>query len=201
MASENGKNLLAVIRYARKMLEQVSLLLQTCDKLLGDNGWDSLHGSTAVTESGAAIYVPKDWMPKEAFRIYGKKDSRAVIYVAAILDDANQDYKRFEEPLLTAGCFVPFTDAESDGHQYGWVRSHCWSSDLHDGTVKDQDLAAEDAATRKKWGKEHVALQATFGHPLVDFTKSEAIGSKIVKPLLDLVAAREEEVYGEPTRQ
>lgn len=197
MASENGKNLLAVIRYARKMLEQVSLLLQTCDKLLGDKGWDSLHGSTAVAESGAAIYVPKDWMPKEAFRIYGSKDSRAVIYVAAILDDANQNYRRFDEPLLTAGCFVPFADAGSDGHQYWWVRSHCWSSDLHNGKVHEENLAAEDTATRMKWGKEYVALQATFGHPLVDFTKSEAVGDKIVKPLLDLVAAQEKKVYGE----
>jgi len=200
MPTEKGKKLLEVIRFVRSTMEQVALLLQTCDEQFKKAGWRSLHQNTAVTESGASIYCPKDWLPKEAFRIYGRDGSKTVAYVAVILDDANQSYRGLHEPLVTAGCFIPPERDIDTQHQYYWVRSHCLQTENVDGTEAAVDLTKVAPETRTEWGKEHVSRQVTFGLPLANCTGSTELKEQVIDKVLAMVEKHEGEVFTTPAK-
>ena len=199
MATETGPKVLDAIRYNRSLMEQISLLLQTADKMLGEESWICLHSNTCLIESSASLLNPKSWIPKDAFRFYMRdwELSRTLAFVSVLLDDAGQAYEHFDEPLITAGCFVYseeiFNEVMSErGYEYAWCRSFGQASEYHDGSIAIKDNEEHSAS-----GDDKIALwlrRATFGRPLVEISNADDLKSMIITPLMNLIAGQETEV-------
>jgi hypothetical protein len=54
--SENGKNAMKLINQIKKLYKEISLVLQTTDKIMEDHKWKPKAGNTAVTWSYHLAY-------------------------------------------------------------------------------------------------------------------------------------------------
>jgi len=197
MLTEDGPKILEAIHYVRSLMEQISLLLQTCDNLLGEQGWECIHGSTAVWESSASLMNPKHWVPKDAFRLYMRADKSwsGIVFVSVLLDDVMEGYRSFSEPVITAACLVnnkatSYDDIRKSGYHYWWSRFYGWDGSDHDGHIIDTDM--QDTAETETRDIKHLIKRATFGYPLVMIKDANDLKEKIVDPLIDLAKKMEE---------
>jgi len=197
MLTEDGPKILEAIRYTRNLMEQVALLLQTSDKLLGEIGWECIHGNTTHYESSASLLIPKHWIPKDAFRFYmlADKSWNAIIVVSVLIDDVSEGYSAFNEPLITAACLVndrniSYDDVRKNGYHYWWARYHGWDSGDKNGKISE--IGHEDLEEEQESEILYSVGRATFGYPLVAIKDANDLKAKIVDPLIDLAKKMEE---------
>jgi len=184
--SEDGKNILSLVKQIRNLCEETSLLLRTVDERMEKKGWDS-YNNTSIAYSSASVQNPKQWFPDTLFRFY--KNSRyenILLFVSIILDDDfwGQYVEKITEPLITVGCF-DFGRGNKVGEKWEYYYAKLYG---YLGNRKDQGEVRESPqGWKEEFGKGWLPeYYKCFGLPLTSITNAQDIESKIVEPLLKL---------------
>jgi len=185
--SEDGKNILKLLKQIRDLCENTSLLLQTVDERMEKEGWES-YSNTAIAWSSASVQNPKQWFPDTLFRFYtNNSHENILLFVSIILgDDLRGQYgEEITEPLITAGCFdFGRSFKVVDDWDYYYAKLYGYLKNR-----KDQGEIHESApGWQEKWGKKYWRAESykCFGLPLTSITNPQDIETKIVEPLLKL---------------
>jgi len=185
--STDGKVIFAFIQEIRKFCRQISELLGTADKLVGEEGWECCIGNRCSAHHKYSLIDPHGWFLGEAFRFYQHQEAPHLLaFIALMLDDHNQKHYFLNEPLIAAGWF----DYGKE-NQVVWKKEY-WYSRFHgymenrkdDGTIHVVD-------PQKYWSKEEnekydykFRTAHTFAVPLVLVTDTDTLKSKITDPLI-----------------
>ncbi len=181
--SEDGKNIVSMFSEMRKVCQEVSQLLRTCDSLFKDEGWNlpPKYENVALTNHSAAIYAPAWWLPYYVFRFYKNKSHPGLLaFVSAIFDNANDKKpKRVEQALLTAGWCDYGNGKDVSGWEYYYASVHIYI----DGATDDGEWYK--AELQKIWPKEKKegVKVSTFAIPLIEITDTKQLREKVVLPL------------------
>ena len=180
--SDEGQNFFKVIRQARDIFGQVSLLLSTAEALMGEANWVLATAyDVALAGGSTTLRQPRKWMPYELFRFFKNNDAPHIITLISVILDDSEEKGRIEEPLLSAGLFdYGNGNTVGDFSEYWYTCFHMYMPDRRDdGTF----LRANVESFPETWSC-HFKRVSTFAYPLVDITNAEFLGDKVVSPLL-----------------
>jgi len=186
MKNQSGTELLASIKSMRAFLGDVSMLLQTADKLMEAQAWEGLWGANSLFEMSYRVGSGTSWMPREAVRVYRNESRYAQIMamVSVLLDDDAVDYK-LDQPVVSASCYVMQPGKKEllywNCRWFGW-----WELEA-DGTVERIGKDDKDAAWKPSWGWDEMHV---FGRPLVEITDEAKLKELIIDPLFKLIDAQ-----------
>lgn len=187
-----SKNIVVGFSELRKFCKQASLLLRTASTMMEDEGWD-IAKPAAVFEGGRKPSEPEWWLPYDLCRFFEKSgDNRLLTYIAINVGDP-EEYYPIEYALLSAGC-VRFRagarrSATENWTEHWWSRWHLFMQDRRkdDGTPCFDEPHVMWPENDREDLPDAIESVTTLAYPLTDITGSEALGEKIVKPLLNLV--------------
>lgn len=190
--SEDGQNILKMIKQNNKLYGQVSLLLQTADEQMEMKGWEA-YNSTAMYGMSKILSDPKRWFPNYLFRFYEHDDcENIVVYISILLDD--DIYGRYEtklsEPLITAGFFDYGKGKEADEWEYWYAKWYGFHREIDkdDGTIYEAEKNWKTKWEEKLNDKFDFESYKCFGYPLISITSAVEIESKIINKLLELIS-------------
>lgn len=179
--NDDGKNANVLIKQMNRLYAEISSLLQTADKLMLREHWQSKSGSTAVQWSNQ-IACSNQWIPQDIFRFYSKNDSEHILaYIAVILFDRDDDDK-LSEPLLSGGWLDYGKGNKITDWEYWYAHLHVYQEKFeNDGQIRPicKNLFNDDLLKRKILAAHSLAV------PLMDITSSTLLESKIARPLID----------------
>lgn len=119
--SNDGANVLKLVKQVRQLCEQISLLLLTADKQMTKTGWNTTS-NYALADFSYSIHYPSWWIPIFAFRYYKHRDySNRLAYVSVLLDDHPDGEYTIKEPLVAAG-FFDYGKTEADSWENWYAR-------------------------------------------------------------------------------
>jgi hypothetical protein len=119
--SDEGENILKLIKQTRQFFEQVSLLLRHADENMTKEGWNP-ESNYALSEMSYNIMNPSQWLPIMISRFYKNKDHPNLLaYVSVLLDDHWERKYTITEPLVTAGLFN-YVSPVADNWDYFYAR-------------------------------------------------------------------------------
>jgi hypothetical protein len=186
--SEDGKNILKLVKQIRNLCENTSLLLRTVDVKMEKQGWESYNNS-AISNNSASVQNPKQWFSDILFRFYTNNGlENIMLFVSIILDDDFFGDYKITEPLITAGFFDFGRDNKvgdrSDNWDYYYARLYCYLKNRKDqGEIHESAPGWQEELDKKYWQAESYKC---FGLPLTSITNAQDIESRIVEPLLKL---------------
>lgn len=98
-----------------RFFHEIASLLRDCDRLMGDQGYTTFNGNTAVYEQSRSLLNPEAWIPSYFCRAYAleedeDKNPNQVLYISLFLryDGGCKDIKMQDNiPLIVAGIIVP----------------------------------------------------------------------------------------------
>ena len=184
--SDDGKNILRLVKQMRELCQQVSLLLRTADEQMTKAEWDS-EGNNAVAGISYSIMNPAEWIPIMIFRFYKNKDyPRRLAFVSVLLDDHWERKYTIKEPLVSAG-FFDHADGELSDDDWDY-----WYSRVFGYLSKDHNLKADGQPfqfnrtmlSADKQGK--IKSGTVFALPLVLLTNADDVGSQVTVRLISL---------------
>lgn len=185
--SDDGKNVLKLVKQMRELCQQVSLLLRTADEQMMKADWNSV-GNNALEGVSYSILNPSEWIPIMAFRFYKNKDHpHRLAYVSVLLDDHWDRKYTITEPLVTAGFFDHGNGELSDDD---W---DYWYSRVYGYLSKDHDLKADGQPfefnrtmlSTDKQGK--IERGKVFALPLISIKNAEDVDSQVTTRLVTLL--------------
>ena len=183
--SNDGENVLKLVRQMRRLCEQVAMLLRTADEQMAKADW-STESNYALSELSYSILNPTQWIPINAFRFYRHKDyPNRLAYVSALLDDHWDRGYTIKEPLMTAG-FLDYGQAKISDDENWYARYYGHLSKDHDLRADgqpfsfDKTMLPPDLQGKYESGK-------VFAVPLVSITNSDDVKSQITSKLLNLL--------------
>jgi hypothetical protein len=187
--SEDGKNILKLVKQIKNLCEQTSLLLRTADERMEKEGWES-YKNTAIAWSSGSVQNPKQWFPDTLFRFYTNNSYENILLVVSIFldDDFFGEYKEeITEPLITAGCFDFGRDNKvSDAGDY-WIYHYAKLYGYLKNRKDQGEIHESPPGWKEEWGKGwRSESYKCFGLPLTSITNAQDINDKIVEPLLKL---------------
>jgi hypothetical protein len=196
--SEEGKNLLNLIKETKKVYEQISMLLRTVDEQMEERDWEDVGGTVTSDKSGS-LYNPEKWSPYFLFRYYTcDKNKNILAYVSVLIDDdVDEWYKIEEEPLITAGYFE-YNKKNINGDDYYWSFAQWFGlMEKHqkNGKIESYKNWKEDLKKTGIYGSnikiiEPIEKWKCFGLPLTSITNSQDIEIKIVTRLLGIISEK-----------
>ena len=183
--SEDGENILKLVKQIRNLCENTSLLLRTVDEKMEKEGWES-YSNTAISNSSASVQNPKQWFPDILFRFYtNNSHENMLLFVSIILDDDFFGDYKITEPIITAGCFDfgrSFKVVED--WDYYYARLYGYLKNRKDqGEIHESSPGWQEELDKKYWRAESYKC---FWLPLTSITNVQVIESKIVEPFLKL---------------
>lgn len=184
--SNDGENILKLVKQMRQLCEQISLLLRTSDEQMTKADWNS-ETNTAIADSSSSLLNPAYWIPIVVFRFYKHKDyPNRLAYVSVLLDDHWDREYTIKEPLVTAGFFDYGRANVSDDWEYRYAR-------FYGKLLKDRGLKADG----QPFHFEKMMLPSdkqgnfeggeVFALPLVSITNANDVESRITNKLLNLL--------------
>jgi len=177
--TEEGPKIIRALRQVRRLHDDVSLLLRTADKAMGERGWKNAKSdSRALYETSSSIDRPQQWMPWEIYRYYRHDDRSATLASLTVLLDDGQT--EFPEPLVS-GSVIEFEDANTAaGHAY-WAGAfyRVMPKSEPDGRI----VEVQREQLEKSWDFEFQSARC-FAYPLVTVTSEEVLREKLVGRLL-----------------
>jgi hypothetical protein len=190
--SEDGKNILKMIKQNKKLFEEMALLLKTSDEQMQKNGWEA-DGSGAIYDMSKSLNDPQRWLPNYLFRIYFNSEYENILaYVSILLDD--DVYGGYEdiitEPLITAGYFDYGEGNKVEEYQQWFTK---WYGFWMEKRREDEIIYEDKKNWKKEWEerfpKDDVDFEhyRCFGIPLTSITNTSELESKIVNHLLGLI--------------
>lgn len=175
--SENGKNAMKLINQIKNLYKEISLVLQTADKLMEDHKWKPKAGNTAVTWSYHLAY-PDWWIPQDIFRFYFKEGYEHILpFISVILFDRDNETK-LSEPLISAGYFDYGIGNTITTWEYWYSHFHIKQDNFKD----DGELAPILLNDPEKYTFKNAY---SLAKPLMQIYNSQSLLDEIVKPLLD----------------
>ena len=184
--TEEGPKIIQALSQVRRLHGEVSLMLQTADKAMGEHGWkNAKNDSRALHESSNSLDKPTQWMPWEVYRYYQHEDrSSTLASLTVLLDDGNRD---FPEPVIS-GTVMKFEDSlAAAGHKY-WAGA--FYRVLPEVEPDGRMIEIRHELLDKDWDFNFQSGWC-FAYPLVTVTSEEILREKIVGYLLSQLAAPE----------
>lgn len=183
--SNEGQNILKLVKQARKLCEQVAMLLRTADEQMSKSDWNP-ESNSALSDLSYSILNPTAWIPIIAFRFYRHEDyPNRLAYVSALLDDHWYREYTIAEPLVTAGFL--------DSGQTEFSDTENWYARYYGHLSKHHNLKADGQPFRFDRAMLPPNLQGKFENgmvfavPLVSITSADDVGSLITSKLLSLL--------------
>jgi len=186
--SEDGKNIVAMLKELRTLCEEIHRLLGTADGQIQelDKGWKPIPAnvfsglSYMLSPRQSRRQSPRHWIPQDFSRFY-ENDNLGHIraFVSVILDDWEKE-SVLGEPLLTAGWFDCDPGNTIELRKiYSYARWHLKMPGRRD----DGQLVSADS---KAWPKEPLRFLhvSTLGVPLMSVRDDKELKSKIINPLI-----------------
>jgi hypothetical protein len=188
MVNETGRQILNGLAEMRRLFGQISLLIQTADTVLAEEGWSCISGNRC-TELTGHIRRPEKWAPRIIYSFYSlSKDSeppdgkRNVILFLGVLLDQERAWGGFQEPWLTFGVdeFLPNIRYTYEDEVIAPLIDQ-----------RDPDGAFHTWDHEKDEGKaERLIYQSAAALPLVSVKSEEDIRRLVIDPLLNKAHAR-----------
>lgn len=183
--SNDGENILKLVKQMRRLCEQVAMLLRTADEQMSKADWN-IESSTTLSEMSYTILNPTQWIPINAFRFYRHKDyPNRLAYVSVLLDDHGDRAYTIKEPLVTAG-FLDYGQGKISDDEYWYARYYGHLSKDHnlksDGQPFrfDRTMLPPDLQGKFESGR-------VFAVPLVSISNADDVQSHITSKLLSLL--------------
>lgn len=178
-----GEKIVALMRQADRLFQQVSKLLMSIDAQMLQHGWEFKENK--ATSVNNAIWRPKEWVPQDVYRFYSSKESGSshlLGYVAVLLWDRERDAPF--EPLISAGCFnFGVGNAVNKQWDYWFARLHL----AHSQRSEDGSLVRSTASSLVSANPVHFQTLESFAVPLISIADAEHAETRIVKPLIKLL--------------
>jgi hypothetical protein len=191
MTSPDGSQFLGAIKQTRRLMHDVGKLLQEADGLMGEAEWNPRIGvgSTALAQWSASVNNPLQWIPYCAFRFYEHAAMPTFIpCISVILDSDSPKARMIDEPLIN-GVVYEYEPGEPLPTSSSLYSSATWHLDLpnrvDDGTV----CSIEPRRAWSKWSWITAKAMKSFALPLICIKDGQTLNSRIVEPLLRLIAA------------
>lgn len=190
--SENGKNIINVIKEIRQLSEQIHLLLSTSDELMKEKGWEPFN-KTVMVEHSNSLDIPEEWYPYYLFRFYKKDKSNFLLYIGILLYNDNEGYYEItEQPLITAGYFdYGQNKVTLNTFEWWYAKWFGYLEEKADGIIYSSDDNWKDnwKASSNEDSKINYPFinWKCFGLPLTNITNSDELQSKIIKKLIDIL--------------
>jgi len=192
--SNDGENMLKLVKQMKQLCEQVSLLLRTADEQMRKADWKE-EGNVAISDSSASIDNPERWIPIAVFRFYRNgKHPNHLAYVSILLDDHWEGEYTIKEPLVTAGFFDYGQEKVGNvwsNWQYWFARYYGYLSAEYPNLMPDGQPFHFDPRTAQTgdWGEFKSA--EVFALPLTSITNADDVASKITSKLISLTRKEE----------
>lgn len=183
--SDDGKNVLKLVKRMRELCQQVSLLLLTADEQMAKAEW--ISRKQAILKISGSIEEPEDWIPTQVFRNYDNKEyPHRLAYVSVLLDDPSKKYT-ITEPLVIA-AFFDYRDRKLSDDDWAY-----WDSRVFEYLSQDQDLKANGQPfefnrtmlTADRQG--NIESGKFFAVPLTSIKNAEDVVSQITVRLINLL--------------
>jgi ABC-type Fe3+ transport system substrate-binding protein len=172
--TDNGKSIYHAVKNVRLFLVEIARMLSDCDRLMSDQGWESI-GTASVSGSSTSINIPEKWIPYAINRVYLKEDQRHTAKaIAIILDDEWKD--RVIEPVMVGSSYA--TVDEKLVGLYGWDHTWWWL-EFTDG-ISDGKIKTVNSKGREKKEFQRFTDIRLFGWPMAEFSNAEHIKSQII---------------------
>ncbi|MHA1941414.1 MAG: hypothetical protein ACW97P_06780 [Candidatus Hodarchaeales archaeon] len=188
--SNDGQNILELFQQARRICEQVALLLRSQEAQMEKKAWKT-DRSTGVSDLSYSIKYPTWWIPIVVFRLYKNENYPNKLAFASVLLDNHWDNEySLTEPLVTAGFFDYGNEEVNGDWQYSFAR-------IYGYLYKNQNWEANgepfsfDRAMLSSSHKGNFKNGKVFALPLVSIKNDKEIKSKITNKLLTLVEKKE----------
>ena len=183
--SDDGQNILKLVKQMRKLCQQVAMLLRTSDEQMSKADWNT-ESNYALSDLSYSILNPTAWIPIVVHRFYRHKDyPNRLAYVSALLDDHWDGAYTIAEPVVTAGVL--------DSGQTEMADTENWYARYYGHLSRHHNLKADGQPFRFNRAMLPPNLQGKFENgtifavPLVSITGADDVGSLITGKLLSLL--------------
>ena len=180
--STEGTHIYEALDQARKLLVEIARMLEDCDRLMKDRGWDAPK-SESVSGISTSINRPHKWMPYVVNRIYVNDEFPKITKVVAVILE-NEWNDGLSEPLVVGSTYQsvdnePVTFSFWD-HSWWWFKL---TDGEANGEVKTITSSESDTAEFNKAFSRFTKIEL-FGHPMVAVSSTDTIDSRIIRLLV-----------------
>lgn len=182
-------------RNLTSFFQEIASLLRDCDRLMGEEGYTTFNGNTAVYEKSASILNPENWYPAYLSRAYvseeGAEDrsSNHVLFISLFLrygEGGSHDVRMVGNiPLLIAGMIIP-ADPKSFRFE-GWLTKRWfWVGGWEKNNVLNEDISKIREFEVNKGEYNNSRFIKTFAYPLEQITGTADLKGEIIKKLIEI---------------
>ncbi|AAM05749.1 TPA: hypothetical protein HA338_05800 [Methanosarcina acetivorans] len=174
--------------------QEVASLLRDCDRLMGEEGYTTFNGNTAVYEQSRSVLNPEAWFPAYLSRAYVSEEEaeersfNRVQFISLYLrygEGGCHDVKMIGNiPLLVAGIIIP---ANPKSFRFeGWLTKRWfWVEESEKINALSGDIPKIRVFDVKKGEYNNSKSIKTFAYPLEQVQGTADLKSKIIEKLLE----------------
>jgi len=183
--SEDGKNIMAMIKQMGTLFDNVQKLLMTIDDKMNEKNWEALN-NTVMSERSGSIQNPQKWLPDVLFRHYKNNDYKnLLVFISILLNDDQFGEYTISEPYLSIGFFDYVN--EVDVPEYWHAR---WFGYFIKKVEDNKIIDSYPGWEKDRKAKYPFKHWKCFGLPLTDITNDKDIEQKIINPLLSILPTK-----------
>ena len=178
--------------------KEVSVLLKDCDRLMGENGYTTFNGNTAVYEISRSLLNPEGWVPTYLSRAYvdeeklEEKSVDNVKFVSIFLRygiSGTYDIKMEGNiPLIVAGMLTP-GNPETFKFE-GWMTKRWfWANLPKEETIIKGDKSIDGSIVEIEYKNNSgygTKNLKTFAFPMEEINNTSALKEKIINRLFEI---------------
>ncbi|MCC4771296.1 hypothetical protein FXV91_14325 [Methanosarcina sp. DH2] len=193
--SEFSEKLDQSFRNMTSFFQELASLLRDCDRLMGEEGYTTFNGNTAVYEQSRSVLYPEAWFPAYLSRAYVSEEEaedrsfNRVLFISLFLRYGGggcHDVRMIGNvPLLVAGIIVP---ANPKSFRFeGWLTKRWfWVDESEKMNVLNENIPKIRVFDVKKGEYNNSKSIKTFAYPFEKVTGTADLRSKIIEKLLEI---------------
>lgn len=203
--SEFSEKLDQSFKNMTSFFQELASLLRDCDRLMGEEGYTTFNGNTAVYEQSRSLLNPEAWFPAYLSRAYMSEEEAEdrsfnhVLFISLFLrygEAGCHDIRMAGNvPLLVAGIIIP---ANPKSFRFeGWLtKKWFWVEEFEKKNVLNEDISKLRVFDFKKGEYNNSKSIKTFAYPLEQIQGTANLRSKIIERLLEI--AKNDPDTGDP---
>ncbi len=177
-----------------EFFREIASLLKDCDRLMGEEGFITFNGNTAVYEQSRSLLNPEAWIPSYFSRAYvleqdvEEKFPNHILFISLFLryDGGCKDIKMKDNvPLIVSGIIVPH---EPKSFKFeGWLsKKWFWVDKSEENNILNEDISELRSFLEIPSGNYNNSKSIlTFAYPLEKVKSTMYLKQNIIKKLLD----------------
>lgn len=182
-------------RNLTSFFQELASLLRDCDRLMGEEGYTTFNGNTAIYERSGSILNPESWFPAYLSRAYvpeeGAEDRsfNHVLFISLFLryeEGGSYDIRMVgKSPLIVAGIIIP-SDPKSFKFE-GWLTKRWfWAGEWEKKNVINEDISKIREFDVNKGEYNNSKSIKTFAYPLEQITGTADLKGEIIRKLIEI---------------